>query len=79
MIISRWWTWISDQTIVDGGVDGLASWTYALGVKLRQVQTGRLRQYVVFIVVGAIAIFVIMSFFSGSVTVDASDVSRVGE
>ena len=79
VIISRWWTWISDQTIVDGAVDGLASWTYALGVKLRQVQTGRLRQYVVFIVVGAIAIFVIMSFFSGSVTVDASDVSRVGE
>ena len=79
VVVSRWWTWISDQTIVEGTVNGLARCTYALGVKLRLVQTGRLRQYVVFIVVGAIAIFVIMSFFAGPVTVEAPDVSSVGE
>jgi len=36
-----------------------------LGVWLRGVQTGRLRQYVMFIAAGALAIFVIISFFRG--------------
>jgi len=53
----------ADQTIVDGFVNSLARWTYAVGVSLRVFQTGRLRQYVMFIVIGAIAIFVLISFF----------------
>jgi len=32
-------------------------------VSLHALQTGRIRQYVLFIVVGAIAIFVLISFF----------------
>jgi NADH-quinone oxidoreductase subunit L len=57
------WDRAADQTIVDGFVNGLARWTYAVGLWLRVFQTGRLRQYVMFIVIGAIAIFVLISFF----------------
>ena len=43
--------WI-DRTFVDGSVDAIARKTYAIGLWLRTIQTGRLRQYIVFIVVG---------------------------
>jgi NADH-quinone oxidoreductase subunit L len=54
---------IADRGIVDGIANLTASWTYSLGTSLRAVQTGRIRQYVVFIVVGALAIFILISFF----------------
>ena len=57
------WERIADQTIVDGFVNLMAGWTYSFGLMLREVQTGKLRQYVMFIVIGAIAIFVLVSFF----------------
>lgn len=57
------WDRAADQTVVDGFVNSFARWTYALGVSLRVFQTGKLRQYVMFIVIGAIAIFVLISFF----------------
>ncbi|MCA9119334.1 MAG: NADH-quinone oxidoreductase subunit L [Planctomycetales bacterium] len=60
---SSFWAWLADQTIVDGFLDGLASKTYSLGLSLRTVQTGRIRQYVMFIVIGAVAIFILISFF----------------
>ncbi|MBI2480320.1 MAG: hypothetical protein HYV60_17305, partial [Planctomycetia bacterium] len=47
----------------DGFVDGLAATTHSLGLSLRAVQTGRIRQYVMFIVIGAVAIFILISFF----------------
>jgi NADH:ubiquinone oxidoreductase subunit 5 (subunit L)/multisubunit Na+/H+ antiporter MnhA subunit len=60
---SRRWDAIADRTLVDGLINLFANWTYALGLSLRTVQTGRLRQYVMFIVVGTIAIFILISFF----------------
>jgi proton-translocating NADH-quinone oxidoreductase chain L len=70
--LTRWFSsafeWLADQTIVDGFVNLLAAWAYSLGVSLRQVQTGRIRQYVLFIVVGTIAIFILISFFWSPVT-----------
>lgn len=57
------WDRIADRTLVDGFVDRFAEATYALGVWLRVFQTGRVRQYVMFIVIGAIAVFVLISFF----------------
>ena len=60
---SRQWDIIVDRGLVDGLVNIFAGWTYSTGLGLRSVQTGMLRQYVVFIVVGAIAIFVLISFF----------------
>ena len=39
----------------------MAAETWNLGLALRSVQTGRLRQYVMFIVVGTVVIFLIAS------------------
>jgi NADH:ubiquinone oxidoreductase subunit 5 (subunit L)/multisubunit Na+/H+ antiporter MnhA subunit len=60
---ARAWDLIADRGIVDGLVNLFAAWTYSLGLSLRSVQTGQIRQYVMFIVIGAIAIFVLISFF----------------
>ncbi len=59
---SSGWDRLADRAIVDGSVNLAALWTYDLGLSLRRVQTGRLRQYVMFIVVGTLAIFVLISF-----------------
>ena len=55
--------YVADQSLVDGSVNLLAGWTYSLGLSLRSIQTGKIRQYVMFIVIGAITIFVLISFF----------------
>ncbi len=60
---ARAWEYLADQIVVDGFVNVFAGWTYNLAVTLRQVQTGRLRQYVMFIVLGAIAVFVVVFLF----------------
>jgi NADH:ubiquinone oxidoreductase subunit 5 (subunit L)/multisubunit Na+/H+ antiporter MnhA subunit len=56
---------LSDQIVVDGLVNGFARLTYDTGIKLRGVQTGRLRQYVMFIGAGTVAVFALASFFWG--------------
>lgn len=45
-----------DEAIVDGFVNLLANVTFAVGRSFRVLQTGRLRQYVMFIVVGVVGI-----------------------
>jgi NADH:ubiquinone oxidoreductase subunit 5 (subunit L)/multisubunit Na+/H+ antiporter MnhA subunit len=57
------WDYLIDRLCVDGSVNLVASWLHSLGLALREVQTGRVRQYVLFIVVGTVAIFVMISFF----------------
>jgi NADH:ubiquinone oxidoreductase subunit 5 (subunit L)/multisubunit Na+/H+ antiporter MnhA subunit len=52
--------WI-DRTLVDGLVNATAAATWNLGQRLRVLQTGRLRQYVMFIVVGTVALFALAS------------------
>jgi len=54
--------WI-DRTFVDGIVNGIARWSYGIGLWLRNLQTGNLRQYVMFIVVGTVALFVLVSLY----------------
>ncbi|MEZ6120390.1 MAG: proton-conducting transporter membrane subunit [Pirellulaceae bacterium] len=56
------WENFADRQVVDGFVNGLASRMYATGAGLRSMQTGSLRQYVLFIVVGTLAVFVLGSF-----------------
>jgi NADH-quinone oxidoreductase subunit L len=61
--LTRWFSggfdrWI-DRTFVDGLVNWIAARTYAIGLALRNVQTGQIRQYVVLIVVGAVALFLL--------------------
>jgi NADH-quinone oxidoreductase subunit L len=52
-----------DRFVIDGTVDTLADKTWHLGLTLRTVQTGRLRQYVMFIVVGTIVTFLVASLW----------------
>ena len=48
-----------DRVIVDGIVNVAGSVTWKAGLELKRIQTGNLRQYVMFIVVGTVAIFVL--------------------
>jgi len=45
-----------DRYFIDGLVNLLAAWTWSLGNSLRSLETGRLRQYVMFIVIGTVAL-----------------------
>lgn len=61
--IAKWWDIIADRTLIDGIINLMAGWMHSIGLSFRTIQTGRLRQYVMYIVVGAIAIFILISFF----------------
>ena len=50
-----------DRYLIDNGVDTFAEKTWDFGLWLRTLQTGRLRQYVMFIVVGTIVLFIVAS------------------
>jgi NADH-quinone oxidoreductase subunit L len=52
-------SFVGDRFIIDNAVDTLAAKTWDLGLSFRSVQTGRLRQYVMFIVVCTVVIFLI--------------------
>jgi NADH:ubiquinone oxidoreductase subunit 5 (subunit L)/multisubunit Na+/H+ antiporter MnhA subunit len=52
-----------DRYLVDGIINWFARRTYDLGINMRSIQTGNLRQYVMFIVVGTVALFVLISYF----------------
>jgi NADH-quinone oxidoreductase subunit L len=56
---------LGDRLVIDNSVDTLAEKTWNLGLGLRSFQTGRLRQYVMFIVVGTIVLFVVASLWWG--------------
>ncbi len=55
-----------DRLFVDGAVNWTARQTHAIGLNLRSVETGKLRQYVMFIVVGTVALFMLITFWSSS-------------
>jgi proton-translocating NADH-quinone oxidoreductase chain L len=52
---------VGDRGIIDNTVDTVAEKTWDLGLALRTLQTGRLRQYVMFIVIGFVVLFLIAS------------------
>jgi NADH-quinone oxidoreductase subunit L len=54
------WDKVFDERIVDGFVNVLGDSTFAVGRSLKAIQTGRLRQYVMFIVVGVVALFALL-------------------
>jgi NADH:ubiquinone oxidoreductase subunit 5 (subunit L)/multisubunit Na+/H+ antiporter MnhA subunit len=60
--VARLDDWI-DRLLVDGLIERVARWTHALGLRLRAVQTGNLRQYVMLIAVGTVALLVIVSLY----------------
>ncbi|MEX0728285.1 MAG: NADH-quinone oxidoreductase subunit L [Planctomycetaceae bacterium] len=53
-----------DESIIDGFANLLGDVTFGIGRSFRRVQTGMLRQYITFIALGVLALFVLMlSFF----------------
>jgi NADH:ubiquinone oxidoreductase subunit 5 (subunit L)/multisubunit Na+/H+ antiporter MnhA subunit len=60
--ISGLWDTIIDRGLVDGSINMFGGWIYSIGLWLRGLQTGRLRQYVMFIAVGTVAVFILASF-----------------
>jgi NADH-quinone oxidoreductase subunit L len=57
------WDGRFDLHVIDGLVNLVARVVYAVGSWLRTVQTGYLRSYVLFLVLAAVALFVILSYF----------------
>ena len=53
-----------DRYFVDGLVNLTASWTWSAGHAFRGLQTGRLRQYVMLIVIGTVALSILINFAS---------------
>jgi NADH-quinone oxidoreductase subunit L len=51
-----------DRYFVDGVVNLTAHWTYSIGNSFRRVQTGKLRQYVMLIVIGTVALTVLIKW-----------------
>jgi NADH-quinone oxidoreductase subunit L len=62
-VFADYWDQIADRGLVDGFVNRFASVTYATGLGLRRAQTGSLRQYVMFIVIGTVVIVAIASIW----------------
>ncbi|MEX0586699.1 MAG: proton-conducting transporter membrane subunit, partial [Pirellulales bacterium] len=62
VVVSKYDDWF-DRLFVDGLVNGLARLTYSIADSLRGLQTGRIRQYVMFVVVATVALFVLVSFY----------------
>lgn len=60
--VSRWDRRF-DEGIIDGLVNLVGNGTYAIGRSLRVIQTGQMRQYVMFIAVGVVALFVLLFAF----------------
>jgi NADH-quinone oxidoreductase subunit L len=56
------WDGLFDSGIVDGLVNLVADVTYRVGSRLRNVQTGFLRSYVLFLVLAAVGIFLVLSY-----------------
>jgi len=56
------WDGIFDNNIVDGLVNLVGNVTYRVGSRLRDVQTGFLRSYVLFLVLAAVGIFIVLSY-----------------
>ncbi len=61
-----WLSWVSgrfDLGIIDGLVNVTARAIHAVGDRLRTVQTGYLRSYVLFLVLAAVGLFLLLSWF----------------
>jgi len=56
---------VFDQTLVDGTFNAFARGTWDFGLWLRRVQTGSLRQYVMFIVLGTLVMFIAITLAQG--------------
>ena len=69
--VARWTVWTSvwsgkaDRSIVDGLVNVLADVWYAVAAWLRTWQTGYIRSYILFLALGAVAIWLLLAALFG--------------
>jgi NADH-quinone oxidoreductase subunit L len=61
VLVSKW-DGLFDNAVVDGLVNLTANVTWWVGARLRNVQTGFLRSYVLFLVLAAVGIFIVLSY-----------------
>lgn len=59
VLVSKW-DRLFDENLVDGFVNLVARATHSVGTSLKVIQTGQLRQYVMFIVVAVVALFAVL-------------------
>ncbi len=52
-----------DEGVIDGLVNVVGDGIFAIGRSLRVIQTGNLRQYVMFIAIAVVAIFMLLLMF----------------
>ncbi len=57
-----------DRYLVDGAVNVLAAWTWSIGNSFRSLQTGKLRQYVMLIVIGTVALTLLIRWSVAATT-----------
>ncbi len=62
VLVSKW-DGVFDNNVVDGLVNLVGNVTYDVGARLRNVQTGFLRSYVLFLVLAAAGIFMVLAYF----------------
>jgi NADH-quinone oxidoreductase subunit L len=62
VLLSKW-DGVFDNNIVDGLVNLVGNVIYDVGARLRNVQTGFLRSYVLFLVLAAAGIFMVLAYF----------------
>jgi NADH-quinone oxidoreductase subunit L len=65
LLVSRW-DKAFDEVLVDGLVNLIGNTTWSVGNSMKNLQTGRVRQYVMFIVAAVVALFaILLSTFPG--------------
>ncbi|HEV8002714.1 MAG TPA: NADH-quinone oxidoreductase subunit L [Planctomycetaceae bacterium] len=52
-----------DESVIDGMVNAMGDAIFAVGRSFRVIQTGSLRQYVMFIAIGVVALFMLLMMF----------------
>jgi NADH-quinone oxidoreductase subunit L len=62
VLLSKW-DGLFDNSVVDGLVNLVGNVIYGAGARLRNVQTGFLRSYVLFLVLAAAGIFMVLAYF----------------
>jgi NADH-quinone oxidoreductase subunit L len=62
VLVSKW-DGLFDNNVIDGLVNLVGNVTYDVGARLRNVQTGFLRSYVLFLVLAAAGIFMVLAYF----------------
>ena len=57
------YVYVNQATLVDGLVNVAGNSVFGIGTSLRRVQTGHLRGYVLYLVLGAVALFALATYY----------------